>query len=61
MQDIFDYKLLVIDNDKNKIYRPLAEDEILYNLFKVSFIDKLLNEKRNIYFLKYIFLSYQQE
>lgn len=56
MTDIFDFKFLC-PIGKTKTFRPLADDEILINLFfNNTLMEKLLSEKKEIHFRKYLFL-----
>lgn len=61
MDDMFDFKFMVTIN-KTKTFRPLADDEILMNLFgSGGIIDKLIGEKKEIHYRKYIFLDVDNE
>ena len=60
--DLFDYKLMIMDNDKSKSLRPLEEDEILSHVFdKPSIMDSFKSDVNEIYLRKYIYLDFTME
>ena len=62
LMDPFDFKLMVVENEKSKTLRPLEEDELLCNIFqKPSLLDKFTKDKNEIFLRKYIYLDFNLE
>jgi len=49
LNDLFDLKFVIAQNDKAKTSRVLGDDENIYSIFSpTSFIDKLMSDKKEI-------------
>jgi hypothetical protein len=57
--DMYDFKLMVAENEKKTSFKPLEDDEVIFNLFgKSSLLDKLKKDKNEIYLRKYLYLDF---